>query len=335
MKKFKLVTILSVRPDLIRMHKLIRLLDDGQKTGNYQHVFVHTGQHFDYELDEIFYRELHVRKPDINFNIGKTLKNSSGPTTVPYQIALLFPRLANYLQETKPDAVMYLGDTNGVISSIIPARYGIPVIHIEGGGRSFDWRMPEEKDRIIIDHLSDMIYCYLPRYKNILLSEGIPKFRIKVVGNIIDDAIKSFLPLAKKKHILEKLKLKKYSYALVTIHREENTEDKIELTSRVKDLAKLAKDLPVVFPIMPRVKGLLQKFSLDKLLNRSNIIKINPLGFLEFLQLEKYAKVVITDSGTVQEESLILGVPCLVTRRSTERPETIEAGASILANRNL
>ena len=335
MKKFKLVTLLGIRPDIIRMHKLIKLLDDGQDKYNYKHIFAHTGQHFDYELNEVFYKELGVRKPELNFNVGRTLKESGGPTTHAYQTALLFQKLTEYVEKEKPDAIMYLGDTNSVVSSIIPARYQIPVIHIEGGGRSFDWRMPEEKDRIIIDHLSDMIYCYLPRYKNILLSEGIPDYRILVVGNIIDDALKSFLPKAEKSSVLEKLQIKKYSYALTTIHREENTESKEELTAKINGLIQLAKDMPVVFPLMPRVKKALDKFGLSTIFDNTNIIQTKPLGFLDFLHLEKYAKVIITDSGTVQEEALMLGVPCLVTRLSTERPETIQAGATILANDNL
>lgn len=335
MKKFKLVTLLGIRPDIIRMHKLIKLLDEGQRHNDYTHIFVHTGQHFDYELDEVFYKELGVRKPEVNFNVGKILRESGGPTTQPYQNGLVFQKLASFIEERKPDAIIYLGDTNSVISSMISARYQVPVIHIEGGGRSFDWRMPEEKDRIIIDHLSDVIYCYLPRYKDILLSEGIPNFRLKVIGNIIDDALKSFIPLSQKSSILNKLRLPKNSYALVTIHREENTQEKKELEIKIKDLIRISKHMPIVFPIMPRVKKLLDAFKLSKSLNASSIIQTKPLRFLEFLNLEQHAKVIITDSGTVQEEALILGIPCLVTRLSTERPETIKAGATILANNNM
>jgi len=335
MKTFKLVTLLGIRPDIIRMHKLIKLFDAGQTKDNYQHIFAHTGQHFDYELDEVFYKELDVRKPDINFNIGKTLKKTNMPTTYEYQISLLFQNLSSFIIKEKPDAIIYLGDTNTVLSSIIAARYQVPIIHIEGGGRSFDWRMPEEKDRIIIDHLSDIIYCYLPRYKDILLSEGIPDYRVKVIGNIIDDALKSFLTKALKSSILEKLQINQYSYALTTIHREENTENKEELTKKINGLMQLAKDMPVVFPVMPRVKKALDRFGLSQSMRVAGIIQTKPLGFLDFLHLEKYAKVIITDSGTVQEEALMLGVPCLVTRLSTERPETIAAGATILANDNL
>lgn len=335
MKTFKLVTLLSVRPDLIRMHKLIKLLDEGQREGHYKHIFAHTGQHFDYELDEIFYEQLGVRKPDINFHIGKILKDAGGKTAVPYQLSFLFQKLAEYIEKSRPDAIMYLGDVNGVLSCIIAARYRIPIIHIEGGGRSFDWRMPEEKNRIIIDHLSDMIYCYLPRYKKILLSEGIPDYRIKVVGNIIDDAVKSFLSLAEKTPIHKTLGVSKQTYALVTIHREENIESQKDLTAKINGLIQLSKVMTVIFPIMPRVKKALERFELIPILRSSNIVQTKPLGFLDFLHLQKYAKVIITDSGTVQEEALVLGVPCLVTRRSTERPETIQAGATILANDNL
>lgn len=335
MKQFKLITLLGIRPDLIRMHKLIRLLDEGQKSYNYTHVFVHTGQHFDYELDDIFYEQLRVRRPDVNFHVGKTLRDQHLPTTHAYQIALLFQRLAEYIEQEKPGAIIYLGDTNSVISSIIPARYRIPVVHIEGGGRSFDWRMPEEKNRIMIDHLSDVIYCYLPRYKQILLSEGIPNFRIEVAGNIIEDALISFLPLAEKNSIHQTLGVKKQHYALVTIHREENIESKDTLASKIKDIVQLSQDIPIVFPIMPRVRDMLDKFKIFPLLNKKHIITTKPLGFLDFLHLEKCAEVIITDSGTVQEEALILGVPCLVTRLSTERAETIQAGATILAENDL
>jgi UDP-N-acetylglucosamine 2-epimerase (non-hydrolysing) len=296
---------------------------------------MHTGQHFDYELDEVFYKELGVRKPDFNMNVGKTLKERGRQTTHAYQTALLFERTAEMLEKYKPDAVMYLGDTNSVLSSVVVSRYGVPVIHIEAGGRSFDWRMPEEKNRIVIDHLSDVLYCYVPRYKDILLSEGIAPLRIKVIGNIIHDALDSFLPKAEKTDIMNKLKVKNGSYALVTLHREENTSTEAELAPKILDLIKISQKMPVVFPIMPRVRTNLEKFGLYQKLIASSIIHTKPLGFLEFLKLEKHAKLTISDSGTVQEESLILGVPCLITRLSTERPETIEAGATILANTNL
>ncbi len=334
MKPFTLVTFLGIRPDLIRMHRLLELLDQGQQRGGYRHVFVHSGQHFDFELDGVFYRQLKVRRPDLNLGVGRTLRRR-GTTDAVSQCALLFKKTAGMLESVRPDALLYLGDTNTVLSSLVAARAGVPVIHIEGGGRSFDWRMPEEKNRITIDHLSDLIYCYLPRYKQILLSEGVPDYRVVVVGNIIVDALKSFLPAAMRSAVLQRLHLKEGQFALCTLHREENIEDRGILARKVTDLARLAREMPVVFPVMPRVQARLKQYKLLPALQRSKVVRTPPLGFLDFLQLESKARLIITDSGTVQEEALLLGVPCLVTRRSTERPETLEAGATLLSDDHL
>lgn len=317
------------------MFKLINLLDIGQSKNNYEHLFMHTGQHFDYELDGIFYKELGVRLPDYNMEVGKTLKKGGHNTGFAYQMGLLFERTAEMVEKFKPDAVMYLGDTNTVLSSVVVARMGVPVIHLEAGGRSYDWRMPEEINRITIDHLSDVLYSYVPRYKSILLSEGIPEFRIKVIGNIIHDAIENFIYKADQTNILSKLKLQSKKFVLTTLHREENTNSKQILLDKFSDLIKLANEMKVVLPLMPRVRNNLKQFGILNQVLHSNVIITEPLGFFEFLKLEKEAKVIISDSGTVQEESLILGTPCHISRLSTERPETIEAGATILSNKNL
>jgi UDP-N-acetylglucosamine 2-epimerase (non-hydrolysing) len=333
-KPFTLVTLLGIRPDIIRMHELLRLLDAGQEQHGYRHVFVHSGQHFDYELDEVFYEQLAVRKPDVNFGIGRRLKRS-GKTDHVHQSGLLFEKTAEMLDRLRPSAVLYLGDTNTVLSSIVVARANVPVIHIEGGGRSYDWRMPEEKNRITIDHLSDLIYCYLDRYKEILLAEGISEYRIQTVGNIIVDAIETFLPAARKTRILNDLGLEERGFVLCTLHREENIESKEILEAKISGLACLSKQIPVVFPVMPRVKKRLGQYGLADVLRRSRVIQTRPLGFLEFLRLEETARTIVTDSGTVQEEALILGVPCVVWRRSTERPETIAAGATLMSDGDL
>jgi UDP-N-acetylglucosamine 2-epimerase (non-hydrolysing) len=333
-KTFQLVTFLGIRPDIIRMHKLLALLNEGQGRHGYRHIYVHSGQHFDYELDGVFHRQLNVKPPRVNLRTGRTLKKT-GKTSHVHQSALLFHRTAEMLDRLRPDAVLYLGDTNTVLSAIIVAKRNIPVIHIEGGGRSFDWRMPEEKNRIIVDHMSDLIYCYLDRYKQLLVSEGIPDFRVVAVGNIIVDALASFLPAADRSSVLNRLGMNARGYALCTLHREENIDTKEVLSEKLKGLRQLSQILPVVLPMMPRLKGRIRKFGFGKILNSPRITLTEPLGFLEFLKLEKEARVIITDSGTVQEEALILGVPCVVTRRSTERPETIAAAASILSEDSL
>jgi UDP-N-acetylglucosamine 2-epimerase (non-hydrolysing) len=335
MKKLKIVTLLGIRPDIIRMFKLIEMLDKGQEKNGYEHIFGHTGQHFDYELDKVFYEQLGVRQPDFNLRVGQTLKERGGKTSHAYQAALLYEKVAEMIETYKPDVVMYLGDTNSVLSSVVVSRYGIPVVHIEAGGRSYDWRMPEEKNRIVIDHLSDALYCYMPRHKEILVKEGVEDFRLKVVGNIIYDALERFLPIADTNTVLEDLHLKKDSYALVTLHREENTSEQSSLSAKLADLIKIAEEIPVIWPLMPRVKGNLEKFGLYDSLIHSKITITKPLGYLEFLKLQKEAKVIITDSGTVQEEAAILGVPAVIARRSTERPETIIAKASILDENDL
>ncbi len=333
-KHFKLVTLLGIRPDIIRMRKLLNLLDRGQACNGYHHLYVHSGQHYDYSLDGIFHRELGVRDPKFNMRTGRTLKKRAKTGHV-YQAGFLFEKTAQMLEKIRPDAVLFLGDTNTVLSSIVVAKYNVPVIHIEGGGRSFDWRMPEEKNRIIIDHLSDVIYCYLDRYKQILLAEGVAEHRIVSVGNIIIDALEQFLPEARQRQILRSLGVQPKKYALCTLHREENIENRQILAAKIKGLRQLSRLLPVVFPVMPRVRARLRRYGLANVLKSPGIILTEPLGFLDFLKLEAEAKMIVTDSGTVQEEALLLGVPCLVMRRSTERPETIAVGASILAEGDL
>ncbi|MDA2936269.1 UDP-N-acetylglucosamine 2-epimerase (non-hydrolyzing) [Patescibacteria group bacterium AH-259-L05] len=329
MKKFKLVTLLGIRPDYIRMHKLIELLD---KHGNVlEHILVHSGQHYDPELFGVFLKELNIRKPEFDLEVGLTLKKR-GVSNHAYQVALLSQRVFDLIEKLKPDAVMYLGDTNTILSSVTVARCGVPVIHLEAGGRSFDWRMPEEKNRIVIDHVSDVLYCYLKRYKEVLRSEGIEEFRIKVIGNIIVDALKNFGSRADKSNILQTLGVEEKKFILVTLHREENINKYEIVKQKLLDIVRFAQEnkLPIVFPVMPRVRATLKKFSLTSVLDNELVIKTKPLGFLDFLKLEKTARLIISDSGTVQEEAFILGTPCVVARRSTERPETIWAGATIL-----
>ncbi len=333
-RPFTLVTLLGIRPDIIRLHKLLHLLDEGQRRHGYRHFYVHSGQHFDDELSGVFHRELGVRSPDVNLRVGQTLRRR-GRTDSVRQSALLFERTAAMLDRLRPDAVLYLGDTNTVLSSLVVAKRNVPVIHVEGGGRSFDWRMPEEKNRIAIDHLADLIYCYLGRYREILLAEGVDERRVVVAGNIIVDALERFLPAAKNSPVLERLGLESARYALCTLHREENIESAEILARKLEGIRDLSATLPVVFPLMPRVRACLRRYRLEGILKGSAVTVTRPLGFLEFLKLEQSARLIVTDSGTVQEEACLLGIPCLVTRRSTERPETIAAGATLLAEHDL
>ena len=328
MKKFKLVTLLGIRPDYIRMFKLIKLLDQNK---DIEHILVHSGQHYDPELFGVFMKEFNIRKPDIDLGVGLALKEK-GVSNHAYQVALLSERVFDMLEKVKPDAVMYLGDTNTVLSAVTVSRSGYPVIHLEAGGRSFDWRMPEEKNRIVIDHLSDALYSYLPRYKELLLAEGIDDFRIKVIGNIIVDAVNEYMPQIDASKIMEELGIKSKEFIIFGLHREENITNKEILENKLSDIARFAKEknIPVVWPMMPRTKAQIEKFGLQNIIDQEIFIKTKPLGFFEFLNLEKNARLAVSDSGTVQEETLLVGTPCVIARRSTERPETIWAGATIL-----
>ncbi len=331
MAKFKLVTLLGIRPDYIRMYKLIRLLDESAKKGELEHILVHSGQHYDDELFGTFLKEFGIRQPDMDLRIGLDLKDS-GKTGHAYQVGLLSEKVFEMIEKVRPDAIMYLGDTNTVLSSVAVSRSGVPVIHLEAGGRSFDWRMPEEKNRIVIDHLSDALYSYLPRYKEILVSEGIPDFRVKVIGNVIMDPINEYGHRADESGVLNDLGVKEKNYILVTLHREENVSSKEILENKITDILRFAKekDLPVVWPLMPRTKANLEKYGISHLIEDKQFILTKPLGFFDFLRLEKSARMVVSDSGTVQEETLIVGTPCVIARRSTERPETVDAGATVL-----
>lgn len=332
MTKPTIITLLGIRPDIIRMFKLIELLDANAEKYGYQHVFCHTGQHFDHELDGVFYEQLNVRRPDWNMNVGHTLKERGGPANHMYQSSLMFEGTAKMLEKFNPSLVLYLGDTNTVLTSMAVARSGVPLVHIEAGGRSFDWRMPEEKNRVVIDRLADVHYCYMPHHRDNLLREGIDGHRTTVVGNTIYDAIERFLPIARQLVLPPELTFEPKSYALATLHREENTGNIEILEEKIKGLRSIADNLPLILPLMPRVRAMLENSGKTPLLEHPNMTVTKPLGYLEFLKLEEHAKLIITDSGTVQEEACILGVPAVIARRSTERPETIEIGASILSD---
>lgn len=313
------------------MFKLIKLLDEGQNKHNYEHILVHSGQHYDPELYSTFLKEFNIREPDKNLEVGKILKERGLSSPAPL-ISFLIERVADLVEKIKPDAVMYMGDNHTSLTSIIVSRLGVPIIHLEAGGRSFDWRMPEEKIRIVTDHLSDILYCYLKRYKDILLTEGVDDFRVKVIGNIIVDAINDYMPQVEASSVFKNLGVRSKKFILVTLHREENISTKEILSNKLSDILSFAKGkgLPVVLPLMPRTAATVQKFGLDGILNDGTFIKTKPLGFFDFLKLEKTARLIVSDSGTVQEEALIVGTPCVIARRSTERPETIWVGATVL-----
>lgn len=318
-----IVIILGTRPEIIKMVPLIRVCE--KKKINYQ--LIHTGQHYSYEMDKIFFRELELPEADYNLDVGSGTHGE--------QTAKILTGIEKILMDEnygREDVVLVEGDTNTVLAgALAAAKLHIKVGHVESGLRSYSREMPEEINRILTDHISDYLFAPTENAGKILLSEGIEKEKIFVTGNTIVDSVCQNLELAKKKvDVFQKLGIEKENYFLVTAHRAENVDVVERLNGIIEGLNKIYNKykLPIIFPAHPRTIKMIEKFNVK--LNK-NIRLIKPLGFLEFLQLEANAKLVLTDSGGVQEETCILKVPCVTLRDNTERPETIGVGSNILA----
>ncbi len=315
----KIMTILGTRPEIIRLSLIIEKLD---KYCN--HVLVHTGQNFDENLSSVFFDELDIRKPD--YYLGVQADNFGE------QIGQIFIEAEKVILREKPDRLLILGDTNSGLVSIIAKRMGIPVFHMEAGNRCFDNRVPEEVNRKIIDHSSTVLLPYTHRSKENLLNEGIDIDAVYVIGNPIFEVIKHNSKKIQASHILDELKIEPQKYFLVTMHRAESVDSEERLRNILTGLDLINKEysLPIICSLHPRTKSKIEQFNLRK--DSNNINFSTPLGFFDFIQLEKNATCVITDSGTVQEECCILKVPNITIRDVTERPETIESGSNILAS---
>jgi len=316
--------ILGTRPEIIKMSPLIRSCE----RSGLDYFILHTGQHYSYEMDRVFFEELHLPAPRYNLDVG-----SGGHAG---QTGAIMEGVEKVLVKEKPDVVLVQGDTNTVVAGALAAskcyvrgtrKLPVEVGHVEAGLRSFDRTLPEEINRVITDHISD--YCFAPTEvarKN-LLREGIDDGKIFVTGNTIVDAVRQNVVISKEtKTIVTDLGLSEKGYFLVTLHRQDNVDDKVHLEGIFGALARLhtTTGLSVIFPVHPRTEKMIKSFGLS--LNGVNLIP--PQGFLDFLQLESNARLVLTDSGGVQEEACILGVPCVTIRNSTERPETVTAGAN-------
>jgi len=314
--------ILGTRPEIIKMSPVIR---ECEKKG-LDYFILHTGQHYSYEMDRVFFEELELPQPEYNLDVG------SG--THAEQTGKIMIGVERVLVKERPDVVLVQGDTNTTLSGALAAtKLHIRAGHVEAGLRSYDRRMPEEINRVLTDHISDHLFAPTQTAKQNLLNEGVDKSKIFVTGNTIVDAVYQNLEITKKKvNTLKELGLKSKEYFLVTAHRQENVDVKERLKGILRGL-ELIHDkfaLPLIFPMHPRTQKRVKEFGLK--LNGVDII--DPLGFLEFLQLEANAKLVLTDSGGVQEETCILGVPCITLRDNTERPETLDVGSNTLVGTN-
>ena len=309
------MSVFGTRPEIIRLSKIFELLDT-----NFDHVMVNTSQNFTYELNSVFFDEMKIRKPDYDMKVN----------TEEYakEVADVIVKAEKLLKKEKPDILLILGDTNSGLSAIPAAYQGIKIAHLEAGMRSYDPRMPEEKNRVMIDHLSTVLLPYTHYSRENLIRENIHPSKIFVVGNPIIEVIEHYMPKIEKSKILQKLKLKKNDYFLVTAHRSENVDNQKSLKNIFSGLEKIHKKFgkKIIYPIHPRTTSKMKNIKIP-----DGIELIDPLGFFDFTYLEKNAFCLLTDSGTIPEESLYFKKPCVTIRESTERPEMIEAGSNILS----
>lgn len=316
----KILTITGTRPELIRLSLIIKKLDTLT-----EHVLVYTNQNYDHNLSTIFFKELDIREPNYYFNFKyNSFGEFLGQSIIEFEKILL---------SEKPDKILVLGDTNSGLLSIVGEKYKIPIYHMESGNRSYDSRLPEETNRKIIDNVSTYNLPYTEDSKQILLNEGFHRNNIFKTGNPILEVLNYYKEKIDNSIMLYEWGLKDINtnkvsdYILVTAHRTENVDNEISLRNIINSINKISETYKVVFSIHPRTQDKLNKFDIK--LNK-NIIISHPLGFFDFVNLEKNAKCVISDSGTVQEETCIFGVPNITIRKSTERRETIECGSNIL-----
>ncbi|MBI3413273.1 MAG: UDP-N-acetylglucosamine 2-epimerase (non-hydrolyzing) [Candidatus Aenigmarchaeota archaeon] len=312
----KAVTIFGTRPEIVKLSPVIPLMDK-----RFDHVTIHTGQHYDYEMDKIFFDELELRKPDYSLNVG------SGSHAV--QTAKMMVGVEKILLDYKPDVVNVFADTNTPLAgALAAAKLNMPVVHMEAGCRSFNKKMPEEINRILVDHCSELLLASDQTAVNNLVSEGIHKKNIRLVGSTVVDAVNRNIKLARKTRVLASLGIKPGDYIVLTLHRAENTDNVDVLNGIIKAINHLSKYVTVVFPVHPRTRNILGKAAkID-----DSIKQIEPLGYLEFLKLISNAKFIITDSGGIQEEADVVDVPCVIARNETEWIELVKAGRNILAS---
>jgi UDP-N-acetylglucosamine 2-epimerase (non-hydrolysing) len=307
----KVVTITGIRPDFIRMRNVFKGLDQ-----TFDHTMIHTGQHFDDELSKVFFDELDIRKPDYTLSTGKSSRNHYE------QLSYLSKEIIYLLEKEKinPDLILFLGDSNSVTASLPLFKEGYRIGHIEGGMRSYDKRMPEEVNRVVCDYVSDKVFVYTPLYKNRLIKENKEPGKIHVVGNTIVEVTKEFMPTGKRKK----------DYIVADIHRNENLktpEQYNHILTYLNDLGKKL-NLPVKLVKFRRAQKLIDENNLLK--GKPTIELVGPYGFVKYLELQYHAYGVVSDSGTSQEECPLLGVPVVIPRNYTERPESVQFGNSLL-----
>lgn len=320
----KIILVAGARPNFMKIAPLIWELEqrkeDGQ-LGYVQYILVHTGQHYDIEMSDTFFKDLNIPAPDINLGVG-----SASHAVQTANIMIEFEKVC--LKE-HPDLVVVVGDVNSTIACVLVAsKLGIKTAHVESGLRSFDRSMPEEINRLLTDSICDYLFTTCTDANHNLMKEGIPKNKIYFVGNIMIDCLAKFRLQAGRKEMYRRYGFEKKRYALLTLHRPSNVDEEKSLKKIFKIIKELSRQIPVIFPVHPRTRECIKDYSIIN--DRDSIVLEKPLGYVEHLSLMMDAKFVLTDSGGIQEETTVLKVPCLTLRANTERPVTVELGTNTL-----
>ena len=325
MNTIKIISVVGARPNFMKVAPLYKAINEKREklNVNIEHLICHTGQHYDEMMSKVFFDELELPIPDFFLGIGGgSHAEQTGKVMIEFEKILI---------NQKPDLVIVVGDVNSTIAcSLAAVKLGIKVAHVEAGLRSNDRTMPEEINRILTDSISDYLFVSEPEGIKNLRKEGKKEEEIIFVGNTMIDSLVNYLPVIEKSKILSELELAKEDYVLVTFHRPSNVDNVENLNSIVELLNRLSVYKKVVFPIHPRTKERLFNSGLEKNLHKKEIIFTDPIGYIDFISLVKNSSLVITDSGGIQEETTFLGVPCITTRKTTERPITVEIGTNVL-----
>ncbi len=317
----KIVNVVGARPNFMKIAPIQRVMDSHP---NMQPVLVHTGQHYDERMSKLFFNDLQLPKPDIYLGVG------SGTHAV--QTAKVMIEFEKVIEEHKPDLVIVVGDVNSTAAcSMVAAKMNTKIAHVEAGLRSFDRTMPEEINRLVTDVLSDLLFVTEKSGLENLKREGIADEKVHFVGHVMIDSLIHFKNVAAKSKIMEELGLQPQQYALVTLHRPSNVDNKENFQKILDAFKVIEKQIPIIFPIHPRAKKMIENFNLGPQIEAmKNLRLLEPLGYLDFMKLMHNARLVLTDSGGIQEETTYLGIPCITMRENTERPITVEIGTNVL-----
>lgn len=318
----KIINVVGARPNFV---KISPIMEEMNHNGHIKPMLIHTGQHYDYEMSKVFFEDLEIPEPDIYLGVGSgTQAEQTGKIMIEFEKVLF---------HEKPDLVLVVGDVNSTLAcSLVASKLCIPIAHVEAGLRSFDRTMPEEINRAVTDSLSDYLFTPSKEANRNLKREGILEKKIYFVGNVMIDTLLKYMDKVKGSDILSKLKLEEKSYAVLTLHRPTNVDNPEVFKRILSALNVIQTKIDIVFPTHFRTKKKIEEFKLEEQIKRMKCLRIiEPLGYLDFIRLMRESRFVMTDSGGVQEETTVLGIPCLTLRDNTERPETISRGTNTIA----